>query len=94
MHFLLAVILTELEDYRNAKGAYKKALKMDPNLLVGRVNFSIFELRRNNIADAIKRLGTLSADELSAPSVGELNEMVFRLRKTFMAIAEIQNKDS
>jgi Tfp pilus assembly protein PilF len=40
-----AVILTELNDHVNARKAYKRALQMDPDDFVIRLNYAVFEYR-------------------------------------------------
>jgi tetratricopeptide (TPR) repeat protein len=60
-----SVILTALEDFRNARAAYERALKLNPELLISRLNFSIFEYRRGNVVDAVRAIGPAIADPTS-----------------------------
>lgn len=49
---------------QNAKVAYKRALKLNPESVVIRFNFALFEYRCGNPVMAVKRLG---------PYLGSLN---------------------
>ncbi|KAI3418848.1 Bardet-Biedl syndrome 4 protein [Globodera pallida] len=95
----MAVILTGLGDLRNAKAAYKRALKLEPSLWVIRFNLAIFESRRANYAEAIRRLTELEGDgSLAIGSLQsraypeELLQLVVRIRKHFEKLEKQQPK--
>ncbi|KAI1725478.1 bardet-Biedl syndrome 4 protein [Ditylenchus destructor] len=81
----MAVILTELEDFRNAKAAYKRASKLNPDLFIVKLNFAIFEYRRGNVHQAIKRIG--SAINETPNGFEELDHLISRLKSNLEKLA-------
>ncbi|KAI1731971.1 bardet-Biedl syndrome 4 protein [Ditylenchus destructor] len=81
----MAVILTELEDFRNAKAAYKRALKLNPDLFIVKLNFAIFEYRRGNVHQAIKRIGSAIND--TPNGFEELDHLISRLKSNLEKLA-------
>ncbi|KAL3116707.1 hypothetical protein niasHT_000785 [Heterodera trifolii] len=95
----MAVILTGLADFRNAKSAYKRALKLGPSLWAVRFNLAIFESRRANYAEATRRLTELESDgSLAMGSTHgtaypeELLQLVVRIRKHFEKLEKQKEK--
>uniref|UniRef100_A0A915DMD2 Bardet-Biedl syndrome 4 n=1 Tax=Ditylenchus dipsaci TaxID=166011 RepID=A0A915DMD2_9BILA len=82
----MAVILTALEDFRNAKSAYKRALKLNPELFISRLNFAIFEYRRGNVVDSIKRIGSFLND--SSNGLEEIDQLTSRFKACLQKTAE------
>lgn len=52
------VILSDLEDFTNARAAYKRAITLNSSLAVARLDYAIFEYRRGNVAAAAEMLKT------------------------------------
>jgi Flp pilus assembly protein TadD len=56
-----SVILGDLKDNVNARKAYKRALQMDPDDFILRLNYAVFEYRRGTLEDCRKILTNLKA---------------------------------
>nr|CAD2167588.1 unnamed protein product [Meloidogyne enterolobii] len=93
---VMSLILTELQDFRNAHAAYKKAIKLEPKLWIARYNLAIFESRRSNYKEAVSILRELENEGLNYGenknrlNSEELNQLIEKVRKRFEAIAAIE----
>ncbi|KAI6241554.1 TPR-REGION domain-containing protein [Aphelenchoides fujianensis] len=52
----LAIILTDLGDVVNAKKAYKRALQLDNEDFILRLNFALFEYKQGNVDESVRLL--------------------------------------
>uniref|UniRef100_A0A915NXM1 Tetratricopeptide repeat protein n=1 Tax=Meloidogyne floridensis TaxID=298350 RepID=A0A915NXM1_9BILA len=91
-----AIILSELQDFRNAYAAYKKAIKLEPKLWIARYNLAIFESRRSNYKEAASILRELENEGLNYGenknrlNSEELNQLIEKVRRRFEAIVAIE----
>lgn len=58
------MILSDLGDFASARKAYKKALTLDPNNAMIRINFALFEYRRGNLSDAAALIQNVNVNGL------------------------------
>lgn len=57
----IVVVLTELNDHVNARKAYKRAVQMDTDDFIIRLNYAVFEYRHGQVEDCKKVLQNVKA---------------------------------
>ncbi|CAD5217465.1 unnamed protein product [Bursaphelenchus okinawaensis] len=87
----LAIILTRLEDHANARKAYDRALAMEPNDYIIRLNYTVFEYRHGTPEAAAEVLRDIGAPpkHIDAYTLGELMSIVDRMRSSLRKIPGI-----
>ncbi|KAF7634191.1 hypothetical protein Mgra_00006369 [Meloidogyne graminicola] len=95
---IMSLILTELQDFRNAHAAYKKAIKLNPKLWIAKYNLAIFESKQLNFTESIRILKELKAENLGHEEnknnlySEEINQLIERIRKKFENEAKLQER--